>query len=450
MNPISSELGNEIRKYCAKSEIGAVFCLAALFGLLTFAWKSHSVILFNGLATPLTFSVCGYLLITLPMTSSWVVEKKNLVILLLLSAWILIADSQSGQFLPALARDTHWLLAALLAVSISPVFRRLDHLMVVFQFVSATCILAVLVSLFGEPGGRIHWLRPPIFGHIRHLGLTIGLFTFLLYLPGGDSQRSKLFFRLTRIAGMTLVIWSGTRASILGIFVALAIAGLLLREKQFWIEAVTDISVATLLSIIPPPAIPGSSSLFDLFGRTVLASSLNHLSSSRLEMWADTINWLTDHDRLFLGVGGNGYARMQTVWHAVMTWPGHVQPHNAIVQILTDWGIPGLALSLALIFSILIDSIRCLNTEPSRVLAFGSLAYIFVTSMFDATLYHLEFLIYFSVVMGMIIAGNPSSAEANSICIPKSFIVVMLIAVIGIHLSVTDYRIGLPWYFPTR
>jgi O-antigen ligase len=450
MNPSSSELRNEIRKYCTKSEIGAVFCLAALFGLLTFAWKSHSVILFNGLATPLTFAVCGYLLMTLPMASSWVVEKKNLVILLLLSTWILIADTQSGQFLPALARDTHWLLTALLAVSITPLFRRLDHVMVVFQFVSATCILALLVSLFGEPGGRIHWLRPPIFGHIRHLGLTIGLFTILLYLPGGDSQRSKLFFRLTRIAGMSLVIWSGTRASILGIFVALAIVGLLMKEKRFLIEAVSDIAVATLLSIIPPPALPGSSSLFDIFGRTVLASSLNHLSSSRLEMWTDTINWLADNERLFLGVGGNGYARMQTVWHAVMSWPGHVQPHNAIVQILADWGIPGLALSLALIFSILVNSIRRPKADLSRALVFGSLAYIFVTSMFDATLYHLEFLIYFSVIMGVIIAGNQTSARVNSIRIPKSFIVVMLITVIGIHLSVTDYRIGLPWYFPTR
>ena len=450
MNPSSPELRNEIRKYCTKSEIGAVFCLAALFGLLTFAWKSHSVILFNGLATPLTFAVCGYLLMTLPMASSWVVEKKNLVILLLLSTWILIADTQSGQFLPALARDTHWLLAALLAVSITPLFRRLDHVMVVFQFVSATCILALLVSLFGEPGGRIHWLRPPIFGHIRHLGLTIGLFTILLYLPGGDSQRSKLFFRLTRIAGMSLVIWSGTRASMLGILVALAIVGLLIKEKQFLIEAVSDIAVATLISIIIPPALPSSSGLFDIFGRTVRASSLDQASSLRLSMWTDTINWLADHERLFWGAGGNGFARIQTMWHAPILPPGHVQPHNAIVQILADWGIPGLALSLVLISSILLSSIRRPHADLSRALAFGSLAYIFVTSMFDATLYHLEFLIYFSVIMGVIIAGNQASARVNSIRIPKSFIVVMLIAVIGIHLSVTDYRIGLPWYFPTR
>jgi len=450
MNPSSSEIFNEIRKYCTKSKIGAVFYLAALFGLLTFAWKSHSVILFNGLATPLTFAVCGYLLMTLPMASSWVVEKKNLVILLLLSAWILIADTQSGQFLPALARDTHWLLAALLAVSITPVFRRLDHLMVVLQFVSATCILALLVSLLGEPVSPLHWLRPPIFGHIRHLGLTIGLFTILLYLPGGDSQRSKLFFRLTRVAGMSLVIWSGTRASILGILVALTIVGFLMKEKQFLIEVVTDIAVATLLSMIPPPALPGSSGFYDIFGRSLGASSLNEASSFRLSMWTDTINWLADHERLFLGAGGNGFARIQTIWHAPILPPGHVQPHNAIVQILADWGIPGLALSLALIFSILPSSIRRPHTDLSRALAFGSLAYIFVTSMFDATLYHLEFLIYFSVIMGVIIADNQASARVNSIRIPKSFIVVMLITVIGIHLSVTDYRIGLPWYFPTR
>jgi len=450
MNTGSSELLNEVKKYCNKSESAVVFCLAALFGLLTFAWKSHSVTLFNGLAMPLTFVVCGYLLMTLPLASGWVVEKKNLVIILLLLTWILIADTQSGQFLPALARDTHWLLAALLAVSIAPLFRRLDHVLVVLQFVSVTCILALLVSLFGEPGGGIHYIRPPIFGHIRHLGLTIGLFTILLYLPGGDSQRSKLFFRLTRIAGMSLVIWSGTRASMIGILAALVITGFLIKEKQFLIEAVSDITVATLLSTIPPPAIPGDSSLWDLWRITFGANSINQASSSRLSMWVGTLGWLADHERLFWGGGGNGFARIQTMWHAAIYPAGHVQPHNAIVQILSDWGIPGLALSLTLILSILADSIRCLNTEPSRVLAFGSLAYIFVTSMFDATLYHLEFLIYFSVVMGMIIAGNPSSAEANSICIPKSFIVVMLIAVIGIHLSVTDYRIGLPWYFPTR
>ncbi|MGZ8174561.1 MULTISPECIES: O-antigen ligase family protein [Methylobacter] len=450
MNPGSSELLNEARKYCTKSEIVAVFCLAALFGLVTFAWKSHSVSIFNGLATPLTFAVCGYLLVTLPLASGWVVEKKHLVIVLLLSTWILIADTQSGQFLPALARDTHWLLAALLAVSISRLFRRLDHVMVVLQFVSATCILALLLTLFSEADTHIHWLLPPIFGHIRHLGLTIGLFTVLLYLPTGDSQMSKLFFRLSRIAGMSLVIWSGTRASILGILVALAIVGLLLKKKQFLIEAVTDIVVATLLSMIPPPAFPGDSSLYDILENTLGASSLNQASSFRLSMWADTINWLADHERLFLGAGGNGFARIQTMWHAPIFPPGHIHPHNVVVQILTDWGIPGLALSLVLIFSILLSSIGCLRADSSRALAFGALSYIFTTSMFDATLYHLEFLIYFSVIMGVITAGNQTSLKVDGIPISKSIIMATLIIVIGIHLSVTEYRIGLSWYFPTR
>ena len=108
----------------------------------------------------------------------------------------------------------------------------------------------------------------------------------------------------------------------LGILVALAIVGLLMKEKQFLIEAVTDIAVATLLSMIPPPALPGSSGLFDIFGRTVRASSLDQASSLRLSMWTDTINWLADHERLFLGAGGNGFARIQTMWHAPMssTW----------------------------------------------------------------------------------------------------------------------------------
>ena len=145
MNPGSSELLNEIRKYCTKSEIGAVFCLAALFGLLTFAWKSHSVILFNGLATPLTFAVCGYLLMTLPMASSWVVEKKNLVIVIVAVDVDPDCRYSVRPIFAGACRDTHWLLAALLAVSITPVFRRLDHVMVVLQFVSATCILALLV-----------------------------------------------------------------------------------------------------------------------------------------------------------------------------------------------------------------------------------------------------------------------------------------------------------------
>jgi len=267
--------------------------------------------------------------------------------------------------------------------------------MVVLQFVSATCILVLLLTLFSEADTHMHWLLPPIFGHIRHLGLTIGLFTVLLYLPTGDSRVSKLFFRLSRIAGMSLVIWSGTRASILGILVALAIVGLLLKKKQFLIEAVTDIVVATLLSMIPPPAFPGDSSLYDIMENTLGASSLNQASSFRLSMWADTINWLADHDRLFLGSGGNGFARIQTMWHAPIFPPGHIHPHNVVVQILTDWGIPGLALSLVLIFSILLSSIGCLRADPSRALAFGSLGYIFTTSMFDATLYHLEFLIYF-------------------------------------------------------
>lgn len=447
MNLSSLELLNEAKRHYSKSGIVAAFCLAALFGLLSFTWNSHSLTLFNGLATPLTFAVCGYLLVTLPLASGWVVEKKNLIIFLLLAAWVLVADTRSGEFLPALARDTHWLLAAFLSVSITHLFRRLDHVMGVLQFVAATCILVLLLKLLATADTHVHWLLPPVFGHIRHLGLTIGMFTILLYLPGGDSQRAKLFCRLARIAGMSLVIWSGTRASILGILIAVSIIGLLLKEKRFLIEVVTDIAIAALLSRIPPPALPDA---YDIMGRAFGAKSLNELSSFRLSMWADAINWLAGHERLFLGAGGNGFARIQTMWHAQIFPPDHIQPHNIVVQILTDWGIPGLALSLALMFSILLGSVKCLCADASRSLAFGALGYIFVTSMFDATLYHLEFLMYFSTIMGVIKASNQTGIKADTVCIPKGIVVAVLISVIGIHLSVAEYRIGLPWYFPTR
>lgn len=448
MKSLSSALFEEFQTLLKKSDLLGIISLVALFWLITFAWKSHAVTLFNGLATPLSFAVCAYLLMILSFSSEWQVKKNSLSIFLLLTVWILFVDTRSGQALPALARDTNWLLAMLLCLSFPAMLRQSAHLVMTLRLAASFCIVTVLITLFNNAYAYDNWHHPPIFGHIRHLGLSIGFFTLLLYLPEEDHRGSKLFFRLIRIGGLSLVIWSGTRASMLGIAIGITVCGLLVRKKQFWFEVLADVAVAAILSSLPPQALPGASNLVDTTARTLQGSNLNQVSSSRVSMWTDTLHWLYDNGRLLNGVGGNGFARMQTLWQAEIKPAGHVQPHNLVIQILSDWGIIGLTLFSALLLVTARTIFATAEWNRARIVALGTLIYLLVSSMFDASMYHLEFLVYFSVASGFLLSGTPPKTAV--IFIPKVLPAIVLIGVIGIHLAVTDHRIGLSWYFPTH
>ena len=418
--------------------------VSGLFALLWFSWASHSLTLFNGLASPLFFALAA-LLVVLAGRYRIAVSQRSLLLFSFFSVWALLADARSGEFLPALAVDTHWLVLPLATLLLAQLFRDCPIAFQAVRVGAALCIVNLLLTLYMESEHFIHWHYPPVFGHIRHLGLSVGFMVTLLFFTPEVKGWAAVFFRLSRILGLALVFWSGTRASMLAWLCCIAV--FVYCDRRWARTLVIDTIAGLALSLIPDPALPYQG-LFGALRRSFGVASVDALSSSRIAIWKATLSGLGDIGSLWTGLGGNGFARLQVMHGVEITKIGHVHAHNFVVQSVCDWGLVGLALLGGFFWQSTLRPVIAdrRNNNPS---ALAGVVYLLVTGMLDATLYHLEHLIYLAIALAYLFSQKAADG-ATRIAIPASLVMALLLGLALIHTQTFDYRIGLGWYFPTR
>ena len=421
----------------------ALFALG-LFGLLWFSWSSHSMTLFNGLASPLFFALSVFMVV-LAARYQLAVSPASLLLFSLFFAWVVFVDARSGEFMPALAMDTHWFALPLVSLLTAQVFKEYPIAFQAIRVGAALCILNLLLALFMEAEWYVHWHYPPIFGHIRHLGLSVGFMTVLLFANTEFEGWVSLFFRISRIIGLALVFWSGTRASILAWVCCIAI--FIYADRRWAKTLLVDTFAGLALSIIPEPALPGGG-FFGALWHSVHAKSVDALSSSRLAIWQSTLSGLNEIGRLWVGVGGNGFARAQVMHGVVISAPGHIQAHNGIIQSICDWGLIGTALLIAFFSH---SSLRPIvaKRKTNDPTALAGVVYILVTGMFDATLYHLEHLCYLAISLAYLLSQEEPQVSKKFV-VPMYIVIGSILGMAAVHFQAADYRIGLSWYFPTK
>lgn len=413
-----------------------------LFGLLWFSWSSHAVTLFNGLASPLFFALAAYL-VFLASQYRVSVSRSSLALFMLFGAWVIFVDARSGEFLPALAIDSHWLVLPLACLLIAEVFREYPRTFEVVQIGAALCIINLLLTLFSRAEWYDNWHYPPIFGHIRHLGLSIGFLTVILFTRTAATRSVSLFFRLSRILGLALVFWSGTRAAILAWILCIAV---FIYTDRSWAKILlVDSASAIALSLIPTPPLPN---LPSVLGRSFGAASADAVTSFRLAIWQSTLAGLNDIGKLWTGVGGNGFARLQVMHEVVISARGHIQAHNIIVQCICDWGLVGLMLIVSFFYTSTMRPMIAGDTHNNPT-ALAGVVYLLITGLFDATLYHLEHLTYLAIALAYLFSQRRAE-DSGSIAVPTPIVISLITGLTLSHIQALDYRIGLFWYFPTQ
>lgn len=413
------------------------------------AWSFFPLFVFNGLASQLTLLLTVYLIL---LVSRFKISAFPSTILLYtaFSASTTYSAVRSGEFWAALAVNTHWLLIPIAVALIAEVVRKHPEAIDLFRIACAASICYYLAQMYIESENYIFWRFVPVFGSIRHLGMSIGFLLVFLYWKTGESIWESIFFRIVRLSALTLVFWSGSRASMLAWLVcALIIAyGDRSSIKALTIDTVIAILAATSL---PPPH--GSLGFLSaVFERSANATSLDGLSASRITMWQSTLAHLFNNGLHWWGAGGNGYIRIQTLGGAELLLPGHIHPHNFVVQAMCEWGAVGLLIFLAgtSIWTIRSHIGASIRSTP---VAFAGVAHICVTGMLDATLYHMEHLIYLTISLAICASSTVSlygTDCSRTIRIPTPIVVAVLLALLVPHALAIDYRIGLPWYFPTN
>jgi O-antigen ligase len=305
---------------------------------------------------------------------------------------------------------------------------------------------AALFLVWAPPPELAH--RVPVFNHVRHLGLSIGFMVAVLCVPAPGVARPALqiLIRVARIAGFAMVAWSGTRSAMLGVLVAVAVVCLASRTGR--IALIADLVIGIGLSTLFEPQ-DATKGLLNAVTRTSSTGSLDQVSSMRLSMWVTTVQAMIEHGRLWTGLGGNGFMSLQVHLGGQVVPPDHIQPHNFLIQALSDWGVVGLALVAALIACIGKTVQRC---EKSAMLAIGlsGAAYIIVSGQLDATMYHLEHLIYFAVSLGIAASATVFCSPPHYHTMSVSNIRIILAGLTIVHLMSLDHRNAIAWYFPTN
>lgn len=243
-------------------------------------------------------------------------------------------------------------------------------------------ILAVLVALLV--------LRPDE-GNFRNFGFAvsnvrqIGFFGVALVgiasafvIERRTQLHSAVWFALL-CAGWFLALWSGGRGAFLAAFVAVAAVMIFVRRPDRIRLAV--FSLAAFFLAAPASHVLALSDLWGIGSIISVAdySSVRSASTGRFAMWEEAARlWL---DRPWLG-----YAEGQ--FRFVSDFRNYNHPHNAIVQLLFQWGVLGTAALAWAAVPLMRRSWHAIGSGGVFVLAVGPVAGLLAHALVDGPLFY--------------------------------------------------------------
>lgn len=263
------------------------------------------------------------------------------------------------------------------------------------------------------PEGRIIWSSAiPGCLSVRHLGIWAALVlagTIGALFVCDEDPRGRSVVCLIILVTTAVLFWSGTRAGAYGVFgascfllavvrkapsprsvslaVFAAVAGIFL--SQFWLPPDTAFGLLRRADTLP-----GSDPEAFATGRTVL--------------WASML-------QAFMGSPLFGVGEGAVHWFVTLSGDRHVQPHNAIVQMLSSWGVIACTAFGYLLARMLLALHRAARSDVS-VLPFVLLINcLLIISLADGALYFSRFIMWFAAASAVALRLTSSgSTHARS------------------------------------
>ncbi len=260
-------------------------------------------------------------------------------------------------------------------------------------------------SLF--PEGRIVWqFAIPGFISGRLFGALVGaLLTFAVAkLLVDDENRATDNWNYAGIFLLaTLMIWSGTRAAILGFIVAGLIGIFAFRLRIRWavfarLAVLAAVSTAIAYLLIPPG--DTTQDFFPIhFGDLQGAAAM---IGGRPDYWSDHLNAYMQSP-----IFGAGPA--SPLWIVSKETGRHVQPHNVVLQFLMSWGVVAALSALALLaWAAKSAHLRTLSNRPALPLML-MLYCLLAMSFFDGMLHFAQHTMLAMICFGFLCRTSPET-----------------------------------------
>ena len=187
----------------------------------------------------------------------------------------------------------------------------------------------------GRPIGTISWqFAVPGFISVRLFGAMVAPWAAIaiyLAVKRGDEPLYRRWIYLACIITSAMVVWSGTRAAVLGLIVAGGVA-LILDKPRLRARTVLPTTAAVVMGLILAYGLlPYNDTDFWLIVPTDFAGDADQLASGRLQLWLATWD-------AFLTVPLFGAGPGATAWILPGSVVPHIQPHNFVLEFLLNWG----------------------------------------------------------------------------------------------------------------
>jgi len=246
---------------------------------------------------------------------------------------------------------------------------------------------------FGWPVGRWH----PGYGLTTPtqtgLWAAVALSFWLILVVAAPPRKAILTVPIAMLTGVALV-WSATRASVVGLMVELVFANVMLAVmspgwfRRALLRGLVGIAILIGAMLVAPREL--NAKVRQALSETDAALSGRRAESDqdRLAMWRMAIDgwWHQGGRAIGLGLGAGcvpSIASKTTIQVARGDLTKTTMIHSTYLQTLVETGAAGLCLLLAFVMLVLREAFRSVQRHPLQIAGFGALIVWFVAAGFD-------------------------------------------------------------------
>lgn len=263
------------------------------------------------------------------------------------------------------------------------------------------------------PGGKIIWSSAiPGCLSVRHLGiwsaLVLACAVGVLY-----ADRWAMGYRLLA-CGMIFIatavlFWSGTRAGVYGLAGAGVVLLATLRRLPPLRLLLLAFLAAALGALVSSLGLPPDNSFGLLNSDDLLpGTDPDRFSAGRIILWVGMM-------KAFVASPFFGTGEGSILW--LLHLPGgayHVQPHNAVVQMLGSWGIVACAAAAYLTYRVLVAVHQAARNDTAAIFVMVMVDTLLLMSLADGVLYFSRFIMWFAAGAAVVLASCPRSSAGRA------------------------------------